>query len=287
MDSHKCKLCSRLFTNGRALGGHMKAHLTAAPALPLPPSKPPTIHVALPSSTSSSSAAADDSLESEHDPTLYEVRENPNTNFRFSDPVFDIVLQDRESETDSRNPTCNRSKRRRQPPLEPPEPASSVSYTSPEEDLAMCLMMLSRDRRIENQNQIPNQFEKIRAKKPLRRKKKCQKCTKHFRSYRALFSHEKICQLKTELEEEEEEEEKQEHFKNGGNRRRIFKCPFCFKLFGSGQALGGHKRSHFVSSTNGGVSVDSSVSLKMEISLIDLNLPAPLEEDDYSVVSNA
>lgn len=111
-------------------------------------------------------------------------------------------------------------------------------------------------------------------RKPIRRKKKCEKCCKQFRSYRALFSHERICELKTELEEEEES------FRNGGNRR-IFKCPFCLKLFGSGQALGGHKRSHLLSSGNG------SVSLKVEISLIDLNLPAPLEEDDYSVVSDA
>ncbi|KAL0542112.1 hypothetical protein IC582_022202 [Cucumis melo] len=262
MVSHKCKLCSRAFTNGRALGGHMKAHLTA------PPKPPP--------SPSSSFSDHDES-------TLYELREeNPKRgDFRFSDPVFNIVLQDRESETESKNPTRKRSKRWRKPEVElEVEPASSVSDASPEEDLAICLMMLSRDRWVESQNQNEGRswFEelgsKIKVKKGIRRKKKCEKCKKQFRSYRALFSHEKICQSEQEEEEEEEEEE--------GNRRRIFKCPFCYKLFGSGQALGGHKRSHLVSTTN-----NSSVSLKLQISLIDLNLPAPLEEDDYSVVSDA
>ncbi|KGN50254.1 zinc finger protein ZAT9 isoform X2 [Cucumis sativus] len=263
MVSHKCKLCSRAFTNGRALGGHMKAHLTApAAALPFPPPKPP------PSPSSSSSSDHDES-------TLYELRGNSKgRNFRFSDPVFNIVLQDRESETESKNPTRKRSKRWRKPEVEP-EPASSVSDASPEEDLAVCLMMLSRDRWIKNQNhnERRSSFEelgsKIRVKKGIRRKKKCEKCKEQFRSYRALFSHEKICQS-----EQEEEQE--------GSRRRIFKCPFCYKLFGSGQALGGHKRSHLLSSTN-----NSSVSFKLQISLIDLNLPAPLEEDDYSVVSDA
>ncbi|XP_038875408.1 zinc finger protein ZAT9 [Benincasa hispida] len=275
MESHKCKLCTRAFTNGRALGGHMKAHLTAAAALPFTPPKPP-------SSSSSSFAADDDDLQfpPEDKPTLYELRENPKKNFRFSDPVFNIVLQDRESETESKNPTRKRSKRWRKQPLTEAEPASSVSDASPEEDLALCLMMLSRDQWIKNQNQ-KRSFEelgsKIKVKKGIRRKKKCEKCKKQFRSYRALFSHEKICQLETEQEQEQEQEES---LKNDGNRR-IFKCPFCYKLFGSGQALGGHKRSHLVSSTN------ASVSLKLQISLIDLNLPAPLEEDDYSVVSEA
>ncbi|CAK9311105.1 unnamed protein product [Citrullus colocynthis] len=276
MESHKCKLCSRAFTNGRALGGHMKAHLTAAAALPLPPPKPP--------STSSSSTDDDDDDDfqflPEDKPTLYELRENPKRNFRFSDPVFNIVLQDRESETESKNPTRKRSKRWRKPPPVEAEPGSSVSDASPEEDLAVCLMMLSRDQWIKNQNQNQERsFDElgstIKVKKGIRRKKKCEKCKKQFRSYRALFSHEKICRLETEQEQEQEE-----IFKNEGNTR-IFKCPFCYKLFGSGQALGGHKRSHLASSANG------SVSLKLQISLIDLNLPAPLEEDDYSVVYDA
>lgn len=252
MESHICKLCFKSFANGRAYAAHMKAHLTATMAPPLPPPTPPETHGGVPSSFSSYSADDD------------EFREDPKR-------IFNILVQETESETESTNPSRKRSKKYRKPPL---EPSSSVSDTSPEEDLAMSLMMLSRDRWMKPET---------KSLKGIKRKKKCGKCTKLFRSYRALFSHEKICQLETELDEEQEEHEE---LKNGGNRR-VFKCPFCFKLFGSGQALGGHKRSHVVSSENAAVTVNASVSLKLEISLIDLNLPAPIEEDDYSVVSDA
>nr|GEU76676.1 hypothetical protein [Tanacetum cinerariifolium] len=47
---------------------------------------------------------------------------------------------------------------------------------------------------------------------------------------------------------------------------KVHECDVCFKVFGSGQALGGHKRSH--------VNVG-----KPKINLIDLNLPAPIDEE--------
>ncbi|KAA8529363.1 hypothetical protein F0562_033838 [Nyssa sinensis] len=59
-------------------------------------------------------------------------------------------------------------------------------------------------------------------------------------------------------------------------------CPICLKVFKSGQALGGHKRSHFL----GGSENKSSQTLviKQEIpqfpELLDLNLPAPVEDEE-------
>ncbi|KAK7362431.1 hypothetical protein VNO77_04543 [Canavalia gladiata] len=54
-------------------------------------------------------------------------------------------------------------------------------------------------------------------------------------------------------------------------------CPICYKIFRSGQALGGHKRSHFI----GGYE-ESSLVIKQSAAtvpcLIDLNLPAPVDE---------
>ncbi|KAM1214742.1 hypothetical protein ACFX2I_011225 [Malus domestica] len=63
-------------------------------------------------------------------------------------------------------------------------------------------------------------------------------------------------------------------------------CPFCFKVFKSGQALGGHKRSHFV----GGCEVKTVVLGQQEpdqpppheaeiTARFDLNLPAPMEDE--------
>ncbi|KAF5443404.1 hypothetical protein F2P56_035960 [Juglans regia] len=55
-------------------------------------------------------------------------------------------------------------------------------------------------------------------------------------------------------------------------------CPICFRVFRSGQALGGHKRSHFY-----GGSEEKTIIIEQELpefpGLIDLNLPAPIEEE--------
>ncbi|KAG6574048.1 Zinc finger protein ZAT1, partial [Cucurbita argyrosperma subsp. sororia] len=61
--------------------------------------------------------------------------------------------------------------------------------------------------------------------------------------------------------------------------KRKHKCPICSKAFKSGQALGGHKRSHVVGSLE-----DSSIVTRQESNgvtgLIDLNVPAPMEEEE-------
>ncbi|KAE8666043.1 hypothetical protein F3Y22_tig00112517pilonHSYRG00003 [Hibiscus syriacus] len=66
---------------------------------------------------------------------------------------------------------------------------------------------------------------------------------------------------------------------SGSKKNKGHECPFCFRVFKSGQALGGHKRSHFV----GGGSDDRTLVIKQDSTeipaLIDLNLPAPVEED--------
>jgi hypothetical protein len=64
----------------------------------------------------------------------------------------------------------------------------------------------------------------------------------------------------------------------GPKKSKGHECPICFRVFRSGQALGGHKRSHFF-----GGSEERTVVIKQELSefpgLIDLNLPAPIEEE--------
>ncbi|XP_050236061.1 uncharacterized protein LOC126686081 [Mercurialis annua] len=68
--------------------------------------------------------------------------------------------------------------------------------------------------------------------------------------------------------------------KSSLRKNKVHECPFCSRVFKSGQALGGHKRSHFV-----GCGEDRTVVINQEVSemsmpaLIDLNLPAPMEEE--------
>ncbi|CAI0418111.1 unnamed protein product [Linum tenue] len=346
MERHKCKLCFRVFPNGRSLGGHMKSHMAK---LRLPPisSPRPDDDESSSSFSYSSSGEEEDELEVEQEivksrAAVYGLRENPRKSFRVADPEFSFagsssVVQDRESETESRNPTRRRSKRTRKsggdekkgfgenqrwifdspPAAAEQEPVSSVSDTSPEEDVAMCLVMLSRDvnwkgrfsyksdeieeedeeEEAENGGEIKKRAEieeedqgimergsRIRGKKL-----KCEKCTKQFRSSQALGSHRRICSLNgTQL--------------GGGGMgnvvaaaERIFRCPYCSKVFGSGQALGGHKRSHL----NGGGSYPSPAAARpppppppaaridKNYSFLDLNFPAPVEDDEFSVVSDA
>ncbi|GMI83432.1 hypothetical protein like AT1G26610 [Hibiscus trionum] len=66
----------------------------------------------------------------------------------------------------------------------------------------------------------------------------------------------------------------------GSKKNKGHQCPFCFRVFKSGQALGGHKRSHFV-----GGAEDRTLVIKQDspdmptATVIDLNLPAPVEDD--------
>lgn len=319
----------------------MKAHLATLPLPPKPQQQQQQqlgYHTESASSSSSSSgeeqeeeqlgeveAAAD-----EEKGLIYGLRENPKKSFKLADPEFSFavdagsVIQDRESETESKNPTRRRSKRNRRPvvteiqkqnlelakkakvrkpswvhessPPAEPEPVSSVSDTSPEEDVAMCLMMLSRDVWMRNNNEVEEDqeqgketvrsvkkdfegLEEIKFKK-VRAKHRCEKCKKAFRSYQALCGHKKICSRN------EAAEEAMNAVGDFGSNEKIFECPFCYKVFGSGQALGGHKRSHLLNTSTSSPAAGMN-SVKLRESVIDLNLPAPLEEDDFSVLSDA
>ncbi|VFQ71021.1 unnamed protein product [Cuscuta campestris] len=70
-------------------------------------------------------------------------------------------------------------------------------------------------------------------------------------------------------------------------------CPFCNRVFKSGQALGGHKRSHFLGGSSQVINASNhaSPSAKTEEEdgeeeeeeapdLLDLNLPAPVEDNE-------
>lgn len=166
-------------------------------------------------------------------------------------------------------------------------------------------------------------------------KYKCETCKKVFQSYQALgghrASHKRVRHQVFEDDDDDvdggddsEEEEEEEGNGNGGNGEgyngtsavvehpppRSFECPFCFKLFDSGQALGGHKKVHYynnisyynssnnnnnmnnfpaaANSNNNNNARASSSSANFEDNLvIDLNFPpAPEEEFEFSTVSD-
>ncbi|OIW19031.1 hypothetical protein TanjilG_10592 [Lupinus angustifolius] len=342
MEKHKCKLCFRNFSNGRALGGHMRSHMMNLHVPPkfnesLSSPSPPSVRL----SFEAESASSPSSSSSEDNKNLsYALRENPKRSLRLSDPEFadtgSVILQDRESETESsRNPTRRRSKRAwKLGPLDQQqlsknikfsmhfnknESLSSVSDTTTEEDVAFCLMMLSRDKwkrqqelyeveepeeeddddedEEEDEEENYESDEEMKSSKTIltrvRGKYKCETCNKVFRSYQALgghrASHKKI---KTILEEQP----KSEHHINTSNingAKKIHECPVCFRIFASGQALGGHKRTHVIGSTATTTATTITIPVpnfaKFGDSFIDLNLPAPMDdvEIEASAVSDA
>lgn len=312
-----------------------------------------------------------DSSPSQSSSSFYGLRENPKKSFRFADPEFafaaadtgSVILQDRESETESsRNPTRTRSKRAWQlggdgggggggsgesekkimkvcKISKTNESASSVSDTTREEDVAFCLMMLSRDKWKEeninnllydhdqdddedeeddeedenNEDDDGYESEEKSLKKSnnkVRGRYKCETCEKVFRSYQALgghrASHKKIklnnCENKNKNNNNnnDDEAEQLEVQHVVVVEKKIHECPVCFRVFASGQALGGHKRTHVIGSSTAAATTTATaittVSVRNSVatvsvrttstarvvgdSLIDLNLPAPMDDDE-------
>lgn len=142
---------------------------------------------------------------------------------------------------------------------------------------------------------------------------KCKTCNKNFHSYQALGGHQSMhrtenfrvleiwnCKTSSQsnivpeteanfevvnLECRENSEEQKisrvslpsYEFKE----RKEHKCHICFKVFASGQALGGHKRAHLIK--NSEVISEETVVIKEEISdilnIVGIDLPIILEED--------
>lgn len=324
---HACKLCSRHFSNGRALGGHMRSHVISA-------------GVGAAASTASVSTSSADEQRPQPQPqpatpaASYILRENPKRSIKLTDPEYfsssflapvdhaeSSIVQDQESDIES-SPRAGagggatarrqRSKRRRRASPPPPldfEPASSVSDATPEEDVAVSLIMLSRDTWKPKPEPEPTaNAEPDNGSNKARTRFECNACKKVFRSFQALGGHRagfkngKVRCVGLSVE-------RPSTVRNGfqsdsvindnvdGPKASLHPCPFCPRVFSSGQALGGHKKSHLKSSHDNGNgnssdaivnSVPASSSSSPVIGFIDLNLPAPVDDEfEMSAVYDA
>ncbi|CAN4077980.1 unnamed protein product [Withania somnifera] len=257
MEKHKCKLCSKKFLNGKALGGHMRSHLIP---LPLPPKTPPLNQD---SGSRSQSLCSLENQENEEHKVLEQkdfyhgLRENPKRSFRMIDLEFS------ESEDERR---VKRSGKMVENDEQKVVDFGSLSLFSDEEDIALCLMMLSRD---------------VWRSSKLKPKYQCEICHKVFKTSQGLGSHRTIhknkhCNNYEQLAQKKRS--KNVHLVD----KKLHECPFC-----------GHKRSHFVimsSSTTvsssftklGDTLMEWSNSAHVPNGFIDLNMPAPVEHNDFS-----
>ncbi|GLT54846.1 hypothetical protein SLA2020_280100 [Shorea laevis] len=137
---------------------------------------------------------------------------------------------------------------------------------------------------------------------------KCKTCNKNFHSHQALGGHQTIHRTKncsdlrirkcgqSNLETEvncklinlecsknsvEQEMSGVSLTSSEFKETKEYKCHICFKVFASGQALGGHKRAHLIK--NSETISEETLAVKQQISdicdLVDLNLPVILEQE--------
>ncbi|URE16811.1 zinc finger protein [Musa troglodytarum] len=296
MDRPRCRLCGRRFSNGHALGGHMRSHRNSA-------ARPAMAQQALPSPSASSSSF---SVAAEGRPAIgwYGFRKNPKRSFRRGSST---VVHEGESDAESSFRRRLSRPRRQVDAVADAKPVGSVSDASTEEDVARCLMLLSRDAwsKSEAEGQRSNGLDeadedeaeeiycdRVEEKEPplaarSRRKRtryQCSTCGKFFRSYQALGGH-RASHKRVEAERIPTAEA------NAPDREpKLFECPYCSRVFSSGQALGGHKRSHLSSAITAPVHrpLPPHSPFVLEGSFIDLNLPAtPEEEAELSTLSVA
>jgi hypothetical protein len=300
MAKNTCKLCSRRFASPRALAGHMRAHSIAGAKS----------QISSASSASTSVVAGGDDAKK---PVVqgYVLREKPKRRVRLAESDF----SDRESETTSgffspSSPSAKRGHGHGHAGSGDAEPVSSVSDgATPEEDVARSLMMLSRD---SWPSPPPPSYRRVDSdddpRPPIAQKRtryECPACKKVFRSYQALGGHRAsnvrggkggCCAPPPPLYTPPPSPMQQPlpaacHGGEGGAswKPQPHQCPHCFRVFSSGQALGGHRRSHLCSAPRP-VAADApvavpSVTMK-SLGFIDLNLPPSFDDVEISAVSN-
>lgn len=132
-----------------------------------------------------------------------------------------------------------------------------------------------------------------------RGKYECYNCKKSFKSYQALGGH-RPCHKKSSSNVFYESGDDSTEFRgkplepSTSNKKPVDKkmkssskknkghvCPFCNRVFKNGQALGGHKRSHFIGGHDLNNNNNTNTSTRVtKLDLLDLNLPAPHEDDE-------
>ncbi|KAJ4896278.1 Zinc finger protein ZAT9 [Raphanus sativus] len=286
MESYKCKFCFKTFVNGRALGGHMRSHMPSLHKFSIQEEeeRPSQLSIESKSNVSSSSEEIEEisGLREEKHRTMDDGSETESSR-NIVNLTRKRSKRTRKLDSFSSKKMIKTSQLGYEPEAEAPH--SSASDTTTEEDLAFCLMMLSRDKwkknKVSSHKEVVEAIDveasegyKIHTTKG---RYTCETCGKVFKSYQALGGH-RASHKKNRVSNKTE----YDAVVVAAPEKRIHECPICLRVFASGQALGGHKRSHGLGNLSVNHQVDRTEPVKQRI--LDLNLPAPTEEDEVSVV---
>jgi hypothetical protein len=380
---HSCKVCGKGFSCGRSLGGHMRSHSLAEVAMAAAAADDGGAvfdeeergmrgaynnnGVVLDSSSGyglrenpkktrrlSSGLDDDGAGDNDHRGELFSSSVGGD-DYAYGDHEVEAAARDEQEEDHMVNPTDEAAvlmpaprRRRRSMRVPAPAPPPAAAFDREPEDVALCLIMLSRD--------TPSRWVTLDGKRKKRRdggdarnnnnngyyyhhaaadsddeddvevitkaKKRnpaplltgdekrggryeCPGCGRAFQSYQALgghrASHKRInssCSVtKVALDHQPEPSaETNASFSTASASPEVdraaavsarktsikFECPICFKVLGSGQALGGHKRSHSIAGELYDRASAGSVEPEQPLvaaRFLDLNLPAPGAED--------
>ncbi|XP_020581047.1 zinc finger protein ZAT5-like [Phalaenopsis equestris] len=186
------------------------------------------------------------------------------------------------SSGESPSPTIlkrKRTKRRRTLPPTAPTSSSSSNTTEEEQDMAKCLILLAQGTTFPV-NQAATTPSPPTA--PIA-SHHCITCNRYFLSFQALGGHRashkkpKISALDAELASSLAKPAASSS--SGGVKQKTHDCAICGSEFSSGQALGGHMRRHRPAII---LQKNSEIDKKKNrVLLLDLNLPAPEEEEPF------
>ncbi|XP_010527285.1 PREDICTED: zinc finger protein ZAT1 [Tarenaya hassleriana] len=261
-----CPICDRTFANGKAMGGHMRAHLAKLPLPTKPQPESAPAREKSPVKTRSNSVTSKPGSSSGYCLTDKEVALCllKLTNDVWPNGVRPVI----------RFPLTRGCKRRGE--LKSSDLVDEAQDKEEDEE---------EEEEEEDDDASFSVTRTTRSMKKSRGKYKCVACPRVFRSSRSLGGHRashenkraKMTSLDTSSSEELEVD-------RTVGIRRVFECPCCDKVFRSAQALGGHKKVHLsyletgtTSKPTGRNGPRASKNHAVKNAAFDLNLPAPLE----------
>lgn len=169
---------------------------------------------------------------------------------------------------------------------------NSVAAESSDNSSELILINLNNNKKKKNKIDSNWMMNELSCSK--RSKFECTTCNKIFHSYQALGGHRashkktKGCFASTSSKEDQNSIDDTQGYQQAEEKKimnhvivtRSHECPICLRVFSSGQALGGHKRSHLLNETGENHTVLIPKPIPGIREFLDLNMPAPLEDQE-------